>query len=186
MKYKLTTLVLFFSCFCTTVSFSQIESKPLPKYGTEFNYSISFGAWTLTPSFTFCGMNNHTFDIGLGTDLGVRGIYGISKSMTGVALIGGYKFYPTGKYQKLNFYFHYNLKSFFLVSKSNTKSSDRVKSIEHFLGYGFDIPIGKRFYFNHDLGLGVINAWEADKSASLKISLSANFRVGFGYKFGLK
>ena len=103
---------------------------------------------------------------------------------TGV-LTAGYKFYPVGKEQKVNFYFHYSLKHYIYFSKFNGSSSNTRNYNENFLGYGFDVPIGKRFYFNHDLGVGVLTEWEV-KSNNANLSIDGNFRLGFGYKFGEK
>jgi hypothetical protein len=183
MKKNISLLVIFFAIFLSKNSYCQKEDKPVYKFGIELNNSLSFSSITSTPTFTFRGWKHSTIDIGVGTN--IIDEWFSRKPFTGISFTTGYKFYPVGKQQKLNFYFHYSMKHYIFLSKLNGYSSNSINYNEHFLGYGFDVPIGKRFYFNHDLGVGVLTEWEA-KSKNTNLGIAVNFRLGFGYKFGEK
>ncbi len=184
MKKITLLLVIFFVIFLSKNSYCQQEDKTVYKYGFELNNSLSASAISVTPTFSFRRLNNHLIDVGLGTSV-LEEFVGDGKSFSGIVLTAGYKFYPVGKEQKVNFYFHYSLKHYIYFSKFNGSSSNTRNYNENFLGYGFDVPIGKRFYFNHDLGVGVLTEWEV-KSNNANLSIDGNFRLGFGYKFGEK
>ncbi len=175
-------LVIFFSIFFFSDSFSQLENKPVYKYGFELSSITSFAAWTATTTFTFRKWNNHTIDVGFGTSIAGLG-YG-SRPFSVAALTARYKYYPMGKQQKLNFYFHYSMINFTLQRKAYYGYSPRIINVtENFLGYGFDVPIGKKIYLNTDFGFGFLLNTD---NFSDEFTLDASFRLGFGYKFGEK
>lgn len=168
---------------------SQTERGLSYKFGMELNTSLSSSSWTSTPTFSFQKWNKQTVELGLGTNIADQWYWG-PKPFTGVVLTTAYKFYPIGKDHKLNFYFHYNLKHYMFLSKLNGYSPDKIRHYnENFLGYGFDVPIGKRFYFNHDLSAGILSEWtsyQTGGSSNPRVYISGNFRIGLGYKIGQK
>ena len=186
----ITQIIALTILLCTaTASYSQTENNPVYKYGIELNNSLSLSSWTITPTFSFRKWNKHTIDIGLGTNIADQWYWG-PKPFTGIVLTAGYKFYPVGKQHKLNFYFHYSLKHYVFLSKLNGYSPDKNRHYnENFLGYGFEVPMGKRFYFNHDLGAGVLTEWttyQTGGNSGARININGNFRIGFGYKIRQK
>ena len=70
------------------------------------------------------------------------------------------------------------------LSKLNGYSSSNTRHYnEHFMGYGFEVPIGKKFYFNHDFGVGIMLDFG---NSNPNIELNGNLKIGFGYKIGQK
>ncbi len=165
--------------FLSENSYCQKEDEPVYKYGFELSSSNSFAAWTLTPTFTFRKWNHQTIDVGFGSP--ILGGFMNTRPFSEAVITARYKYYPTGKQQKLNLYFHYSLMSYIYSSKDFDNSSSIASGTEHFLGYGFDVPIGKKFYLNTDFGFGFYTADFFDQ-----FGLDASFRLGFGFKFGQK
>lgn len=180
MNKNIYLLVIFFAIFLSKNSYCQKEDKPAYKYGIELSSSNSFIAWTLTPTFTFRKWKHQTIDLGIGAP--IFGLPG-SRSFSAATITARYKYYPIGKQQKLNFYFHYSLINFTFSYKGFGNSSSIVNVNEHFLGYGFDVPIGKKFYLNSDFGFGFLLS---TNNYSDEFTFDASFRLGFGYKFGEK
>jgi long-subunit fatty acid transport protein len=165
-------------------SHSQTVGRTTSNYAIELNSSLSVSSWTLTPTFTYRKWNQHTVEFGIGTNIADSWNWP-PKPFTGLVITSAYKFYPIGKEHKLNFYFHYNLKHYMYLSKLDGHINSITRHYnEHFLGYGFEVPIGKRFYFNHDLGAGILIEWGWSPGAD--VDLNGNFRIGFGYKIGIK
>lgn len=115
----------------------------------------------------------------------------IDKPIQRYGVAAGYKFYPTARQKRFNFYFHYLIQYHkFGTSISqeliNNQYYDRKNEVhlENTIGYGFKYSITKHIYLNQNVGAGIAHQWATYQGFKGTKWVDGNFsiRLGIGYE----
>ncbi|MBK7129709.1 MAG: hypothetical protein IPM74_05625 [Crocinitomicaceae bacterium] len=173
--------------FASTILCQDNEMLIRNKHGIEFSTSASLSSINLTPTYVLSFGKKSKFLAGIGINLFNQWQFP-GNPLNSFELSSGYKFFPVGESNKLNFYFH-ALTKYYLYNLQYTFSGEPKFNhyFESFIGYGFEVPIGTKCYFLHDIGIGGLLSWRTYATLPSKVdwfSLNGYLRIGIGIKLG--
>ncbi|HET6245074.1 MAG: hypothetical protein H0V01_10430 [Bacteroidetes bacterium] len=143
---------LFFIYFTIITVYGQetLLENNYKKIGFEVATIASGTGFFFTP-ITAYNINKHSISIGPKLPLESR----VGDSF---GLICGYKFYPNGRQNKVNFHFSFN--SQFLREVRLLRMGDERKVfLENTFGYGFELKLFKELYLTNEVGGGIMYRW---------------------------
>lgn len=172
--------------------FAQSEITPKSKLGPGINLSSSISGEgsdiNFNPTINL-GINRHVLAI-VPCFTWSEEFYVDGKSGTKLSgLQGYYQFYPNPEQKVIDFYFQ---NDFIYQSYKGTGSNweSTYSSVEHYLGYEFNIKFLQHFYFNNNVGIGMYFSraktiyTDTQHGEDYRYNkLSGIFKVGLGYQF---
>ncbi|MBK7129809.1 MAG: hypothetical protein IPM74_05110 [Crocinitomicaceae bacterium] len=158
-----------------------------PKFGIELNSSASLSSLCITPTFTYSFGAKSKITFGIGTGLWNAFEYSGGK-FSGIEFQVNYKYFPHGETNRVNFYFQGIMKHASFPYKSPQGYKEINHANEILLGYGLEVPIGKKIYILNDFAIGEVIFFETYSSGINFGVIIPNIYVkfGVGYRFGLQ